>query len=259
MTDTPTQKPVARERRSALASLRAVIRLLSGSAFVVREARRGRLTRELVDQRCEILGKGCLEEAQIDLVVKGLDQLDLSKPYLFMSNHQSLYDIPILFTALKGRLRMVTKKELFNVPIWGQALKVSEFISIDRKDRYKAVQSLKEAARIMQSGINVWIAPEGTRSRDGKLLPFKKGGFMLALETGAQIVPVAIKGAYGVIPPKSFRLSLGHRVEVEFGQPIDASAYSVEQRDALMREVREWLEPRVTASAGQPTPEAIAR
>ena len=245
MIETPPQPKVARERRSALASLRAIGRLLSGSAAVLRDAKRGKLTREIVDQRCEVLGKGCLEEAQIDLVVTGLDQLDLSKPYLFMSNHQSLYDIPILFTALKGRLRMVAKKELFSVPIWGPALQVSEFISIDRKDRYKAVQSLKEAARIMQSGINVWMAPEGTRSRDGKLLPFKKGGFMLALETGAQIVPVAIRGAGAVIPPKSFRLSLGHRVEVEFGPPIDASAYGVSNRDALMRDVRDWMEPRV--------------
>jgi 1-acyl-sn-glycerol-3-phosphate acyltransferase len=243
--ETPPQPKVARERRSALASLRAIGRLLSGSAAVLRDAKRGKLTRELVDQRCDVLGRGCLEEAQIDLVVTGLDQLDLSKPYLFMSNHQSLYDIPILFAALKGRLRMVAKKELFSVPIWGPALQVSEFISIDRKDRYKAVQSLKEAARIMQSGINVWMAPEGTRSRDGKLLPFKKGGFMLALETGAQIVPVAIRGAGAVIPPKSFRLSLGHRVEVEFGQPIDASAYGVANRDALMRDVRAWMEPRV--------------
>lgn len=245
MIETPPQPKVARERRSALASLRAIGRLLSGSAAVLRDAKRGKLTRELVDQRCDVLGRGCLEEAQIDLVVTGLDQLDLSKPYLFMSNHQSLYDIPILFAALKGRLRMVAKKELFSVPIWGPALQVSEFISIDRKDRYKAVQSLKEAARIMQSGINVWMAPEGTRSRDGKLLPFKKGGFMLALETGAQIVPVAIRGAGAVIPPKSFRLSLGHRVEVEFGQPIDASAYGVANRDALMRDVRAWMEPRV--------------
>ncbi|MNX58244.1 1-acyl-sn-glycerol-3-phosphate acyltransferase [compost metagenome] len=246
MIETPRPTPAARERRSALASLRAVVRLLFLSARVVGEARRGKLTREKVDLNCEMLGKGCLEDAQIELIVKGLDQLDLSKPYLFMSNHQSLYDIPILFAALKGRLRMVAKKELFKVPIWGQALQVAEFVSIDRKDRYKAVQSLKEAARLMQSGINVWMAPEGTRSRDGKLLPFKKGGFMLALETGAQIVPVAINGAWTVIPPKSFRLRLGQRVEVEFGAPIDASAFGVERRDALMREVREWMEARVS-------------
>lgn len=245
MIESPPRPPVTPERRSALASFRAVARLLSLSARTVRDARRGTLTREAVDARCELLGRGCLEDAQIDLVVKGLDQLDLSQPYLFMSNHQSLYDIPILFAALKGRLRMVAKKELFRVPIWGQALQVAEFVSIDRKDRYKAVQSLKEAARLMQSGINVWMAPEGTRSRDGKLLPFKKGGFMLALETGAKIVPVAINGAWSVIPPKSLRLRLGQRVEVEFGKPIDATAYSIETRDALMREVRAWMEARL--------------
>lgn len=247
MIETPVQTSPQPERRSALASLGAARRLLSGSAVTLWDARRGKLTRELVDQRCDALGRGCLEEAQVELVVQGLDRLDLSKPYLFMSNHQSLFDIPILFAALNGRLRMVAKQELFSVPIWGPALKVSEFISIDRKDRYKAVQSLKEAGRIMQSGINVWMAPEGTRSRDGKLLPFKKGGFMLAIETGATIVPIAIRGADRVIPPKSLRLRLGQRVEVEFGDPIDASAYTVADRQDLMQAVRDWMEPRVNA------------
>lgn len=247
MIESPSQSPAAPERRSALASLSAVKRLLSTSAVTVRDARKGKLTREIVDQRCEAMGTGWLKDAQIDLVVKGLDALDLSKPYLFMSNHQSLFDIPVLFAVLKGRLRMVTKKELFRVPIWGQALQVAEFIAIDRKDRYKAVESLKEAARLMQSGINVWIAPEGTRSKDGKLLPFKKGGFMLALETGATIVPVAIKGTLRVIPKKSFRLRLGQHVEVEFGEPIEASEYSLETRDALMKRVREWMAARFPA------------
>lgn len=247
MIETTRPTSIVPARRSALASVRAVARLLSLSVQTVWDARRGTLTREEVDRRCLLLGQSCMTYAQIDLVVKGLENLDLSKPYLFMSNHQSLYDIPILLTALKGRLRMVAKKELFRVPVWGKAMRVAEFISIDRKDRYQAIESLKEAARLMQSGINVWIAPEGTRSRDGKLLPFKKGGFMLAIETGAPIVPVVIKGALNVIPPKSFKTTLGQRVEVEFGRPIDASAYTVENRDALMREVRDWMESRLDA------------
>lgn len=252
MVDSPSHSPTSPERRSAWVSFRAMGRILGISAPTVLEAMRGRVSRDVCDRRCEAMGKGCLEDAEIELVVKGLEKLDLSQPYLFMSNHQSLYDIPILFAALKGRLRMVTKKELFKVPIWGQALQAAEFIAIDRKNRYQAIESLKQAAKLMQSGINVWIAPEGTRSRDGRLLPFKKGGFMLALDTGAKIVPVAINGAHAVIPPKSFRIRLGQRVEVEFGEPIDTTEYGVERREELMQRVREWMEARIPPKPSEP-------
>jgi 1-acyl-sn-glycerol-3-phosphate acyltransferase len=155
-----------------------------------------------------------------------------------MSNHQSLYDIPLIFVALPGSIRMLTKRELFSVPIWGRGLEAGEFVSIDRRNRKQALRDLAEARRKMEDGIVLWVAPEGTRTRDGYLGPFKKGGFMLALETGARIVPIGIRGAADVLVPKSFHARVGCTAEVRIGEPIDAAAYSVDSREELMREVQ---------------------
>jgi len=161
------------------------------------------------------------------------------RPIILMSNHQSLYDIPLIFVALPGSIRMLAKRELFRIPIWGRGMKAGEFISIDRRDRRQARRDLAEARRKMEDGIILWVAPEGTRSRDGRLGELKKGGFVLAIETGALIVPIGIRGASEVLPPDTFRgVRLGCTVEVHVGEPIDAAAYSSERRDELMAEVK---------------------
>jgi 1-acyl-sn-glycerol-3-phosphate acyltransferase len=159
------------------------------------------------------------------------------KPTILMSNHQSLYDIPLVFVALPGSIRMLTKKELFRVPIWGRALAAGEFVSIDRRNHKQALRDLADARRKMEDGIVLWVAPEGTRTRDGYLGPFKKGAFMLALETGARIIPIGIRGATDALLPDSFHARLGCTAEVRLGAPIDAATYSVDSRADLMREV----------------------
>ena len=179
---------------------------------------------ELVDLRCKVINDHNFV-------------LEPGRPTILMSNHQSLYDIPLIFVALPGSIRMLTKKELFRVPIWGRGLRAGEFVSIDRSDRAQALRDLAEARRKMEDGIVLWVAPEGTRSRDGRLGPFKKGGFMLALETGARIVPIGIRGATAVLPAKSIRLNLGCTAEVRLGEPIDARLYSLDRREQLMHEV----------------------
>jgi len=164
------------------------------------------------------------------------------RPHIIMTNHCSYYDIPLSFVSLPGSIRMLTKKELFKVPIWGKGMKAAEFISIDRHDLAQALKDLDEARIIMQSGIVLWLAPEGTRSRSGRLQDFKKGGFMLALQTGAVIIPVGIKGSETILPPDTFDFVLGRKIEVHIGEPIDASLYNIEQRDALMQNVRHAIE-----------------
>ena len=160
------------------------------------------------------------------------------RPTILMSNHQSLYDIPLLFVALPGSIRMLTKKELFRVPIWGRGMRAAEFVSIDRKDREQALRDLDEARRKMDDGIVLWLAPEGTRSRDGRLGTLKKGGFILAIETAATIVPIGIRGSASVLPPGTFfGARLGRTAEVHVGKPIYAGDYSTERRDELMSEV----------------------
>ncbi len=164
-----------------------------------------------------------------------------NKAYIIMSNHASLYDIPIIFVSIPGRIRMIAKKELFRVPIWGRALKEAEFIMIDRENSAQAIADLAVAKQKMENGVAIWVAPEGTRSRDGKLHIFKKGAFMLALQTGATIIPVGIRGAGKVLPPKTLQYTLGEQVEVHIGKPIDTQQYTRENRNELIRAVRQSI------------------
>jgi 1-acyl-sn-glycerol-3-phosphate acyltransferase len=133
---------------------------------------------------------------------------------------------------------MLTKKELFKIPLWGRGMAAGEFICIDRKNIEQAKQDLKKAREKMEDGIVLWISPEGTRSRTGRMGPFKKGGFILAIEAGAQIIPVGIRGSEKVLQPETWEFFLDQKVEVYIGKPIDASAYTLEHKDKLIEVVR---------------------
>jgi 1-acyl-sn-glycerol-3-phosphate acyltransferase len=165
-------------------------------------------------------------------------KLEPGKPYMVMCNHRSLYDIPLSVAILPGSVRFLTKQELRRVPIWGKALDCGEFVFIDRSDLEKAKQSLAEARKIMKSGVLLWVAAEGTRSDDSKLGAFKKGGFITAIEAGATIIPVGIRGTEKVMPPRKWEFYLDQEVSFNIGTPIDASAYTLEQRDELIEVVR---------------------
>jgi 1-acyl-sn-glycerol-3-phosphate acyltransferase len=203
------------------------------------EVYRGTYRREDGDRRLRWWSERLLR--YVDLRSRIVDphglEIPRGRPCILMCNHSSLYDIPLVFVSLPGSIRMLTKKELFRVPVWGRGLAAGEFVSIDRSDLEQAIRDLAEARRKMESGIVLWIAPEGTRSRDGKIGSFKKGGFMLALETGALIVPIGIRGAREVLPAKTLRFALGRTAEIHVGRPIDASAYGSD-RAALMRDVK---------------------
>jgi 1-acyl-sn-glycerol-3-phosphate acyltransferase len=151
-----------------------------------------------------------------------------------MSNHQSLLDIPVLAVSVPGSVRFVAKKELFRVPVWGPAMRAARIISIDRQNRRSAIDSLRDAAQVLREGIHIWIAPEGTRSLDGKIGPLKKGGFMLALDTGTPILPMTISGTRHVRRPHDTQIVKGVHVDVFFGQPISVDGRS---RDDLVSEV----------------------
>src|SRR5262249_4599437 len=131
------------------------------------------------------------------------------------------------------------KKELMRVPIWGLAMKRADFIFVDRENRTQAMRDLVVAKEKMMTGIAIWMAPEGTRSKNGKLNVFKKGGFMLALETGAIILPVGIRGAEKILPAKTLKFTLNQQVEVHVGKPIDTRNYTVKTRNELIKAVRQ--------------------
>ncbi len=223
--------------------LRINARTLRAVGATAWAAWRGNSVRAAADQNLKQWSDELLDLMQINCVVHNPHQVQIEpgKRYVMMSNHRSFYDIPVLYQALNASLRMVAKKELFKFPIWGAGLRLGEFIKIDRSDREKAIASLEVAKERMESGIVVWIAPEGTRSRTGQLLPLKKGGFLLAIQAGAQLLPVGLRGTDQVMPPDSLEFHLGKQVEIHLGAPIDASAYTTQQRDELMERVAREL------------------
>lgn len=139
--------------------------------------------------------------------------------YVFLSNHQSLFDIPVLLATLPVPARFMAKRELFTIPVFGWALKVGGFIPVERRSR-NAGESFRAASERLRQGGSVLVFPEETRSDDGQLLPFKRGGFVLAQKAGLPMVPVGIRGTMAVQAPKSFRIHPG-RVRVRYGAPID--------------------------------------
>lgn len=165
-----------------------------------------------------------------------------NQPTIIMCNHSSNYDIPLSFMAFpKESLRMLAKKELSKIPILGTAMKRLEFLFVDRKNRSQAVKDLAEMQKLMNSGIVMWIAPEGTRSRSGHLLKFKKGGFITAINAKATIIPIGIRGAYNIMRPDSALLTLNPKAEIHVGTPIDASRFSMNDKDSLINQVREQI------------------
>lgn len=214
---------------------------LAISAPTVVEALTGRVARPTCDERLDRWSRRLLEQADVRLRVRGYDRIPTGETFVVMSNHRSLYDIPVLFQAFPRTLRMVTKSELFRVPVWGQAMRAAGFIEVDRKNRVRAIESLRAARATLDSGVNVWIAPEGTRSRTGALGRFKMGGFMLALETGRRIVPVALRGTENILPADGALVRRGAEVTVDFGAPIDAAAFGTEKRDELIEHVRQAM------------------
>lgn len=186
----------------------------------------------------------------VSLKVVGLEQIDPRQQYVFMVNHQSNIDIPVLVQALLSfQLRWIAKRELLWVPFFGWAMWASKHIIVDRANRSDAIKSLQRARQRIAAGISVVVFPEGTRSRDGKLLQFKKGGFLLALQTGRPIVPVTINGSRHVLAPGAWRLKSG-TVEVTIDQPIAVSGFRPGNLRILSGQVRQTIERHLQPAPG---------
>lgn len=222
------QLPVWRTMQYTLdISSRFLLRLLVGKA-----------TREAADRLIDGYWRRIFRSGNAALHVTGRHHFTPGQPFIIMSNHGSLLDIPALMGAIPGSMRMVMKEELSRVPVWGQALVASGFVAIDRKNREKAIGQLEKAKKMLGKGISIWISPEGTRSRNGLLAPFKKGGFHLATQLGMPIIPAWIEGASDIVPPDQFRVIYDGTCTVRFGAPIDTAHVGREQLPELMAEVR---------------------
>jgi len=175
------------------------------------------------------------------LRLEPLPDVDWSRPHLFAMNHQSTLDIPAAFAVLPVNLRFVAKHSLSQVPFVGWYMRRTGMVFVDRSKRARAVESLRLAGERIRAGANILIFPEGTRSRDGKILPFKKGPFALALEAKVPIVPVVIEGSSQALPADAWTMSPGKAIRVKVGQPISTEGRSEDDREALAREVWEAM------------------
>jgi 1-acyl-sn-glycerol-3-phosphate acyltransferase len=159
-------------------------------------------------------------------------------PFILMSNHQSNFDILALLGTIPRRICMIAKKELFDIPVFGSSMRRGGYIPLDRSDGRKALKSMDNAAELIRQGSSVVMFPEGTRSRDGQLLPFKRGGFMLAVRAGVPVVPVTINGSGRVNPGGLIELHHG-RISVTVHPPLNVP-------DGLKKgETEEWMMEKV--------------
>lgn len=166
------------------------------------------------------------------LTVSGLENIPRGRPVVFASNHASQFDIPALYLALNVQFRFLVKKELFRIPLFGTAMLKAGYIPIDRSGGRAAVLSIRKAAEKIRSGTSVVVFPEGTRSVDGRLGPFKPGGMQLAIQAGCPIVPVAISGSYKVLPKGSLKVRPGS-IKVAVGRSMDPGG----TRDEMIKKV----------------------
>ncbi len=179
-----------------------------------------------------LLAAGCLR-----VEVECPPEIDPHGNYIFLANHQSLFDIPVLLSTVPGQVRMMAKRSLFRVPVFGWALAAGGFIPIDRGDRSSARQSFASAISRLRAGTSILLFPEGTRSLTGTLLPFQRGGFLLALKSGLPIVPVGIRGTRDIQRKGTWTIRPG-TVRVCYGTPIRIEDFGLRRKRELIAEVR---------------------
>ncbi|HYA48900.1 MAG TPA: lysophospholipid acyltransferase family protein [Burkholderiales bacterium] len=179
---------------------------------------------------CRILG--------LRVEVSGLERVDPGTSFLFMPNHLSFIDGPLLGTVVRRPVRIILKKSIFRIPVLGTGMRFVGFVPVDRKGVKGGQKSLRRAARLMrEKGYSFLVFPEGTRSRDGQTGPFRRGGFFLALETGAATVPVTIRGTFELMPRGQWYARKGP-IHVAFHEPVPVLGYSKETMGDLMEKVK---------------------
>lgn len=172
---------------------------------------------------------------------EGLERIPRERPCILMSNHASHFDLVALLMTLPGRYTILAKRELFYIPIFGWSLWASGMIPVDRAHRDRAIRSIQRGAERVRNGTTLLVFAEGTRSPDGSLQPFKKGGFHLAIQSGAPIVPISISGSRKILPRGSLRIRPGS-IRVRIGEPIESGEPGPEGLRELIRRTREGIE-----------------
>jgi 1-acyl-sn-glycerol-3-phosphate acyltransferase len=192
------------------------------------------------DREVRQWGQRLLRVTGLAVAVEGVHRLDPSRGYVYAANHASFVDVWLLVAALPGSIRFVAKRELLRVPLIGSAMRATGQIPVDRQDRDAAERSYETAAEVLRRGRSIIVFVEGTRSADGRLGDFKKGAFVLAIEAGAPLVPVYLRGTAAAMPRGG--LWLRHRpVGLVVGDPVPTAGLAYDDRDALLRRTRAWF------------------
>jgi 1-acyl-sn-glycerol-3-phosphate acyltransferase len=215
-------------------------------------------TGDLVFALARLWSRVVLGVPGVKVTVTARAPLDPKRPYVFMANHASMVDIWAMFIVLPVPFRFIAKKQLGGIPLFGWAMRAGRFIFIDRQNALAARRSIEEAARRIKAGQSVMIFPEGTRTRDGTLGSFKQGGFHLAIDSGADIVPVAIRGTRALMPPGTPLIRAGN-VEIELGVPISTAGLGPPDRGRMVTEVHARVAEMLGAPAHAPASETAAQ
>ncbi len=191
---------------------------------------------------------------RIRLRVRGAENFDPKIACLIATNHQSLLDIPSAMEVFSGKIRMVAKKELFRIPIFGQLIYLAGMIPVDRGNRKSGHKVSQTMERAFKNGDFIWVAPEGTRSPTQELLPFKKGSFATALQVHVPIQPFVLFNSYRACPKGELLVRPGTVIDCEILPRFDTSKYQIEDRARVAHEVRERMQERMRAFTGSRTP-----
>ena len=182
-----------------------------------------------------------LRSAGVSVTVTGAEHLSPREAQIIVANHQSWFDILALFSSLPVEIRFVAKKELFAIPFFGSTLRALGHIKLDRSNLQQAIYAYHQAARyIFEQKLSVLVFPEGTRSRTGALQEFKRGPFVLAIQSGAPVVPVYVAGTFGILPKGSIRVR-PHAVQVTVAEAIPSAGLTIEDRGALRDRTRDAI------------------
>jgi 1-acyl-sn-glycerol-3-phosphate acyltransferase len=196
--------------------------------------------------------KTLLKVGGIKLQISGLEKIDPNQSYVFIQNHQSSFDILASSVSIPGTARFLAKAELFRIPVFAQGMRLVGMLEINRGNSQKSRRTIQKAINTVKSGVSVIIYPEGTRSRDGNIQPFKKGGFILAIEAQIPIVPVVISGSWEIMSKTSLRLHRG-TIQIHFLDPVPTAGMDLTHRGRLMTDVHQAMVEKFNLLQGKTT------